>query len=174
MEKNSYFQQCILCKLYFAGQELKRQFWAMMAHCSCSERWCFHSSLHLEVPSQTGSVPQRRCLPIHQLHRSEAEEWGGAVTLPVSWRVSPLCPTLCRSSRQCSCTGKWQECRAGLWSCLSLAPLPSGVSGHIVRPQLICSFLLWHHWCFFTCSHSCVKPGQVSLPKLDCDQSYSQ
>lgn len=84
----------------------------------------------------------------------------------VSWRVSPLCHTLCRSSRaqavqlQGEVTGVW---RAGLWSCLSLALLPSGVSGCMIRPQIICSCLLWHHWYLFTCSHLWVKPAQVSL-----------
>lgn len=174
--KKSYFQKCILCKIYFAGEELKWQFWAMMAHCSFSETWCSPFSLHLELPGQTGSVSGRHCLPKSYTGvRQRSEEV--LSPCPVSWRLSPLCHTQCRSSRaqavqlQGAVTGMW---RAGLWSCLSLALLLSGVSGCVMRLQLVCSCLQRHRWYLFTCSHLCVQPAQVSLPKLDCDHNYSQ
>lgn len=164
--KKSYFQQCILCKLYVAGQELKWQFGAIMAHCSCSETWCSHCLLHLELPSHTDSVSGGHCLPSNSCTgaRQRSEEV-----------LSPLCHTLCRSSRvqavqlQAEVTGVQRALELPepgfappqvflgvLWGLSSSVPVYRGTADT------------------FSLVVTCVWSQHSSLPKPGCDQSCSQ
>lgn len=185
-KRKAYFHQCVLWKFYFTGQNLKWWFW--------TSEVCRDGSLQLfryvvlPFPSTLWtSQSDEQCLwcDVAFPHNSRTEmntfppcttELSMPSSVVQGGKVFLLCHALCKSSRDWAprlqevVAGMWS---VGLWTCLSLALLPSDrcfwvhyeVSAHLFL-SAVASLIFFHLWLS-------VHEGTTAL-LLSYDQSYSQ